>query len=129
MNQPIAMQSYCYRHFKSLPAFFEQLKSTGVNATEVCGIHASFADASQFAPVIDQFRKANVQIVAIGVERMTGDEKLDRPRMEFCKQAGIKHMSITFTPETFFDGKIKNVEKLADEYDLKLGIHNHGGYD
>jgi sugar phosphate isomerase/epimerase len=129
MDQPIAIQSYCYRGFKALPAFFEQLKSTGVNATEVCGIHANFAEASQFGGVIDQFKKAGVQIVAIGVERMTGDVDKDRPRFEFCKQAGVKNMSITFAPETFFEGKLKNVEKLADEYDLKLGIHNHGGYD
>src|SRR5436305_12418826 len=27
-----------------------------------------------------------------------------------------------------FDG-LKNIEKLADQYDLRLGIHNHGGYD
>jgi sugar phosphate isomerase/epimerase len=27
-----------------------------------------------------------------------------------------------------FDG-VKNIDKLAEKYDLKLGIHNHGGYD
>ena len=80
-------------------------------------------------PIIDQFRKAGVQIVAIGVERLTGDIAKDRPRFEFCKQAGVKNMSITFGPETLFEGSLKNIEKLADEYDLKLGIHNHGGYD
>jgi sugar phosphate isomerase/epimerase len=128
MKQPIAIQSYCYRHFKALPAFFEQLKSTGVNATEVCRIHTDFGDPSHFAATIDQFKKAGVQIVAIGVEPMTGDATKDRPRFEFCKQAGIKEMSITFGPEAMFDG-LKNVEKLADEYDVNLGIHNHGGYD
>ena len=129
MNQPIAMQSYCYRGFKALPAFFEQLKNTGIGATELCAVHANFGDPSTFESVTAQFRKADVKIVAIGVERMTGDPEKDRPRFEFCKQAGVKNMSITFGPEAFFEGKIKNVEKLADEYDLKLGIHNHGGYD
>jgi inosose dehydratase len=129
MNQPIAMQSYCYRGFKPLPAFFEQLKNTGISATEVCAVHANFGDPSTFEGVIAQFGKADIKIVAIGVERMTGDPEKDRPRFEFCKHAGVKNMSITFGPETFFEGKIKNVEKLADEYDLKLGIHNHGGYD
>src|SRR3954469_10378313 len=128
MNQPIAMQSYCYRHFKALPAFFEQLKSTGVSATEVCRIHADFGDASHFADTIGQFKNAGVQIVAIGVEKLTGNEKEDRPRFEFCKLAGIKNMSITFAPEAMFDA-LRDIEKLADEYDLKLGIHNHGGYD
>jgi sugar phosphate isomerase/epimerase len=129
MNQPIAMQSYCYRYFKPLPAFFEQLKSTGVSATEVCAIHANFGDPTHFADTIAQFKKAQIQIVAIGVERMTGDVEKDRPRFEFCKLAGIKNMSITFDPATFFEGKLRSVEKLADEYDVNCGIHNHGGYD
>ena len=37
-------------------------------------------------------------------------------------------MSISFKPEAMFDG-LKNIEKLADEFDVQLGIHNHGGYD
>jgi hypothetical protein len=68
MKQPIAIQSWCYRAFKTLPSFFEQLKNTGVSATELCGVHADFAKPETFAGVIDQFKKASVQIVAIGVE-------------------------------------------------------------
>lgn len=128
MNQPIAIQSWCYRHFKEVPSFIEQLKSTGVNATELCGVHANFSDHSTFAPVIDKFKRAGVQLVCIGVEYLSGDPTKDRPRFEFCRAAGIKHMSISFQPESMFDG-LKNIEKLADEFDLKLSIHNHGGYD
>jgi sugar phosphate isomerase/epimerase len=35
---------------------------------------------------------------------------------------------MTFPPEAMFDG-LRNIEKLAEQYNLKLGIHNHGGYD
>jgi hypothetical protein len=41
MNRTIAIQSWCYRHFKEVPSFIEQLKSTGVSATELCGVHAN----------------------------------------------------------------------------------------
>jgi sugar phosphate isomerase/epimerase len=81
--------------------------------------------------VIDQFKQAGVQIVCIGVEGMSGVIDKDRPRFEFCKAAGVKHMSISFGPELMdrdFAG-LKNVHALAEEYDLKLSIHNHGGYD
>jgi sugar phosphate isomerase/epimerase len=128
MIQPIAIQSWCYRNFKAIPALIEQLKNTGVSATELCGIHANFMDPSTHAATIEQFKKAGVRIVAIGVETMSGNVEKDKPRFEFCKAAGIKHMSISFAPEAMFDG-LKNVEKLADQYDMKLGIHNHGGYD
>jgi len=128
VNQPIAIQSWCFRAFKTLPALIEQLKSSGVSATELCGVHASFTDAGTFAATIETFKKAGVGIVAIGVETLSGDIAKDRPRFEFCKAAGIKNMSITFAPAAL-DGGLKNIEHLADEYDMKLGIHNHGGYD
>ncbi|HRK30385.1 MAG TPA: sugar phosphate isomerase/epimerase family protein [Tepidisphaeraceae bacterium] len=131
MTQPVAIQSYCYRGFKALPAFIEQLRSTGVAATEICGVHASFNDPATFGSTIEPFQKAGVQIVAIGVEKLTGDLVKDAPRFEFCKAAGVRNMSVTFDPGIMDNqfAAMKNVEKLADQYDLKLGIHNHGGYD
>jgi inosose dehydratase len=129
MLQPIAIQSWCFRHFRALPDFFRQLKDAGVSATEVCGVHADFNNPEKFGPTLAEYKAAGVQIVCIGVEHMTGDTAKDRPKFEFCKAAGVKNISISFAPETLFEGKLANVEKLADEYDLKLGIHNHGGYD
>jgi inosose dehydratase len=128
MKQPIAIQSWCFRHFKSLPEFFPQLKAAGVTATEVCAVHANFGDAASAAGTLAHFKQAGVKIVAIGVEYLTGDVARDKPRFEWCKAAGVKHMSISFPPEVMFDG-LKKIEKLADEFDLQLGIHNHGGYD
>jgi sugar phosphate isomerase/epimerase len=129
MKQPIAIQSWCLRAFKPLPQFLEQLKSIGVSATELCGIHADFNAPPTFPAIADQFSKAKVQIVAIGVEAMTGEPNHDRSKFEFCKAVGAKNMSFTFSPDVWFDGKIKNVERLADEYDIRCGIHNHGGGD
>jgi sugar phosphate isomerase/epimerase len=128
MTQPIAIQSWCFRHFKTLPEFFPKLKAAGVTATELCGVHANFGDASTAPGVARQFADAGVKIVAIGVEYLSGDYAKDKPRFAWCKAAGVKNMSISFKPEAMFDG-LKNIEKLADEFDLQLGIHNHGGYD
>lgn len=128
MTQPLAIQSWCYRHWKQLPDVLTQLKNTGVSAIELCGAHADFMDPAKHAQPIAQCKEAGVPIVAIGVERLTGDPAKDRPRFEFCKSAGIKNMSFTFAPEAMFDG-LRNIEKLADQYDVNLGIHNHGGYD
>jgi inosose dehydratase len=128
MNQPLAIQSWCYRNFKPLPDFLTQLKAAGVSAAELCAVHADFGNPSSAASVAEQCREAGVRIVAIGVEYLTGDPAKDRSRFEWCKAAGVKYMSISFKPESMFEG-LKNIEKLADEFDLTLGIHNHGGYD
>ncbi len=128
MNQPIAIQSWCYRSFKTLPEFFPQLKAAGVSATELCGVHADFYQPGTATSVLKQFDDAGVKIVAIGVQYLSGDYAKDKPQFEWAKAAGVKHMSISFQPDAMFDG-LKNIEKLADEFDLQLGIHNHGGYD
>lgn len=131
MNQPIAIQSWCYKDFKALPDFFAKLKDTGVTATEVCGVHADFGDASTWPGTIEAFKNAGVKIVAIGVETLTGDTAKDKSKFEFCKVAGVPNMSITFGPELFdndFKG-LKAIDAMAAEYGTKIGIHNHGGYD
>lgn len=128
MLQPISIQSWCYRHFTDVPSFIEKLKASGVSSTELSSAHADFFDTATHARTIEQFRDAGVALVAIGVTRLSGEIEADRKPFEFCRAAGIKSMSITFAPEAMWDG-IRNIEKLADEYDMQLGIHNHGGYD
>jgi sugar phosphate isomerase/epimerase len=105
-----------------------QLKAAGVTATEICGVHADFRNPSSAESVVSQCSQAGVKVVAIGVEYLSGDYAKDKPRFEWCKAAGVKFMSISFPPEAMFDG-VKTIEKLADEFDMQLGIHNHGGYD
>jgi inosose dehydratase len=131
MNQPIAIQSWCYRDFKALPAFFEKLKETGVNSTELCGVHANFNDPTTWPATIDAFKNAGVSIVAIGVENMTGDPAKDQSKFDFCKAAGVPNMSITFGPELFdnnFAG-LRALDAMIERTGIKVGIHNHGGYD
>lgn len=129
MKPPIAIQSWCFRHFRALPDFFEQLRATGVTATEVCGVHADFENHAGYAELLGHYSKAGIAIVSIGVEWMAGDVARDRSRFEFCRAAGIRHMSISFGPETLFEDRLRHVDALAEEYDLRLAIHNHGGCD
>src|SRR5689334_18205450 len=128
MPGTLAVQSYCYRDFKALPELIAQIKATGLDATELCAVHANFADVSTHAATIDAFRKGGVRLVAIGVETMTGDEAKDRPRFEFCRAAGVPNLSISFGPELLDDNLagLKRVDAMAAEYGVKVGIHNHG---
>ena len=131
LSQPIAIQSWCYRSFKTLEVFLPQLKAAGVTATELCGVQADFTKPQTAAAVAAECRAAGVTIVAIGVEYLSGDPVKDRPRFEWCQAAGVRHMSISMKPEALDDNAagLRAIERLADEFDLQLGIHNHGGYD
>ena len=128
LKNNLAVQSWSFRAFKTLPQLIEQLKSVGVSATELCGAHADFNDAAQFDDVIGQFSQAGIRIVSIGVQTLSGDEAVEEKWFKFAAKAGAKRISITIKPEDHLKS-IKVAERLAEKYDLYAGIHNHGGYD
>jgi len=122
----LGIQSYCFRNFKDNAKLAELLKSCGAGAVELCGVHANFGDPSTFEKVIETFKTAKVKIVSIGVEGVGAKADELEKRFVFAKQAGAKYISVHFNladaPECYRTG-----ERLADKYDLKLAIHNHGG--
>lgn len=126
--QELGIQSWCFRNFKTVPAFIAELKKAGVSATELCGVQVNFGMPETFAAAVQEFKEAGVKVVSTGVNHIGCDEAKARPLFEFCKVAGCKFMSVSFSPDGMWDA-FRLAEKLADEYDLKLGIHNHGGYD
>jgi sugar phosphate isomerase/epimerase len=128
MASKLGVQSYCYRGIKDLAGLIAAVKATGVDRIELCGVHTDFAQCDQHAGVVEQLRKGGIKIVSIGVNGISADEAKARPSFDFLRAAGTKHMSISLDinaqPACF-----RVAEKLAEEYDVQLGIHNHGGYD
>ena len=126
-RQDIAVQSYCFRGFKDNAKVIELVKQLGLNKIELCGVHANFKDESIHDAVIKQYQDAGVQIVSIGVEGFGADEAENRKRFAFASKAGCKVISANFNPFTF-QAALPIVYKLCEEFDIRLAIHNHGGY-
>lgn len=128
IKSALGIQSYCFRHFKENAVVIEKLKSCGVDKIELCGVHADFKDESSFTEVLRQYADGGVEIVSIGVQNLNDEPENERKYFEFAKRAGAKFMSCSFkidsAPHCF-----ESAEKLSLEYDIKLAIHNHGGYD
>lgn len=122
----LGIQSYCFRASKTNDEVIERLKACGVSAIEICAVHADFSDPSTFDGIIDTYARNDVSILSIGVETLSDDEAAMRPKYEFMKQSGARVMSIDFQPETS-PASWHLAEKMAEEYDVRLGIHNHGG--
>ncbi|MBI1336152.1 MAG: TIM barrel protein [Phycisphaera sp.] len=123
-----AVQSWCFRHFKDNAKVAQLVKEIGLSNIEVCGAHANFNDESTFDSVIKTYKDAGVGIVSIGVEGLSLDEAAIQKRINFCKKAGAKRMSITFNPDHMPDN-FALADKVATESGIHLAIHNHGGYD
>ena len=120
----IGIQSYCFRGFKTLAEVLPRLKACGVATVELSGVHGDFtrdADA-----IIAECRVAGVRIASIGVERFAGNLARERRLAEFMRAAGASVIAVEFAPDAGPD-VWRAAERVADEFDLRLAIHNHGG--
>lgn len=121
------VQSYCFRHFKDNAEVARLAKEIGVNSIEVCAVHADFDDESKHADVIAPYRDAGVAIVSIGVQTFAGDVAREEKWFRFAKAAGARHISAHFNVDSFREA-VPAAANLAEEYDLRIAIHCHGGY-
>jgi len=121
------VQSYCFREFKDNKEVAQLIRKIGLNKTELCEVHANFQDVSGFKKVVDTYKEAGVSIVSLGVQTFKGEVEKERNWFECAKIAGAKHISAHFQVDTF-EKAVPAAVKLAEEYDMKVGIHCHGGY-
>ncbi|MBA3707575.1 MAG: sugar phosphate isomerase/epimerase [Planctomycetes bacterium] len=122
----IGVQSWCFREFKERKQLIAQVKLCGLSRVELCGVHADFGDEASFDATIAEFKTAGVAIDCIGVQGFSGNEAKERKYFEFAKRAGAKTISADFTPD-FTLKNFRIAEQLADKYDIRIAIHNHGG--
>lgn len=123
----LGVQSYCFRGFKENAKVADLVREIGLNKIELCAVHADFSDESTFDGVIETYRSAGVEIVSIGVQGANGERDKEEKYFEFAKRAGAKNMSVHFGAMTFPEC-YRVSEELSAQYDVKVAIHNHGGY-
>lgn len=120
------IQSWCFRGFKTLDDVLPRLKSCGANVVELSGVHGNFLNPTEADAIVAKCRAAGVRIASIGVERFTGNVARERALGEFMRKAGASVISVDFAPDAGTE-VWRAAERVAEEYDLKLAIHNHGG--
>ena len=108
----LGVQSYCFRGFPDNEKVAGLVKEIGLSKVELRGVHGDFDTPQTFGATIRTYRDAGVDIVAIGVQGLAGDEAKERNYFEFLKACGVGTMSVDFAintiPESF-----RVAEKLA----------------
>jgi len=123
---PVSVQSFCFRDFKDNSAVASMVRNLGLSGIEVCGRHCDFAAPAGFSGVVGAYRSSGVSVVSAGVVLLTGDGAANRSYFEFAKAAGAARLSVNFKLDSL-DAALKSAEALAEEYGIRLGVHNHGG--
>lgn len=117
----IGAQSYSFRQF-SFEDSFKQLDALGLDCMEFCSVHFQ-PDASdaRFGEVKHLIANAGVLVPCFGVEGFGADEAANRRKFEFAQALGIGILTADPAPESF-----SGLDRLCDEFGIKIAIHNHG---
>lgn len=117
-------QSYSFRKFK-FPEPLALVKGIGLNNIEFCSVHfPPAAGAPGFAEVKAAIDASGVKVLSYGVEGFTDNHEANRVKFEFAKALGIEVLTADPQPNAF-----DSLDKLTEEYGVKIAIHNHGPND
>jgi sugar phosphate isomerase/epimerase len=120
----LGIASYTFRKFDEahLIDFMKQLKTPYLNLKDM---HLPMTPVDQIAPRAAEYRAAGLTLTAAGNINLAKDDDEDiRAKFEYCKAAGISLIVGAPTHTT-----LPRVEKFIKQYNIRVGIHNHGPED
>ncbi len=117
----MGVQSYSLRAFTVQEAIAD-VKKLGLHFIEIFPGHFPITSSAEEREALKQMLTINqVTFVAYGVCDFKGDSALARQYFEFAKDMGIEVLAVNPTSE-----ELSFLERLVQEYDIKVAIHNHG---
>ncbi len=117
----VGIQSWCFRELGGNDNNIKALKEANIDRIELCGIHVNVADAQNVEETLALYAQNGIEVSAYGVDGFGANEAALRLKFEFAKKAGIKVMGADPHPEAY-----ALIDKLCNEYNIKVAIHNHG---
>lgn len=118
---PVGIQSFSLRKY-NLQEAVRHIKGLGIHFVEFYSKHVAINSTDQqLADLKKLLDQADVTMSSHGVNKFTKDHEKNRQVFEFAKRAGLKNITCNPTPDSF-----DSLDKLVAEYDIRVGIHNHG---
>jgi sugar phosphate isomerase/epimerase len=120
----LGIQTYSFRGFRGKD-IVDQVRRCGIRRVELCTMQVEIGDRAAEDRVLAEYREAGVAIDALGVHGCgsANDEQV----FAFARRAGASVIGVDFAP-TLSTATFRAAEQLAEKHDLKLAIHNHGGW-
>jgi sugar phosphate isomerase/epimerase len=121
------LQSYSLRGFKKdgkpdVDKALELSKQLGLTFWEAYPSHFPMtSDQSEIAQYKKRAADQGVTVMGYGVVPFSKEHEKNRTYFEFAKTMGIRYLSADPSPDSF-----SSLDKLVEEYQMFVGIHNHG---
>lgn len=118
---PIGIQSYSLRNF-DLNEAVRHIQGLGVHYTEFFAKHLAVnAEPATIDSTLALLKKAEIKLLAHGVNAFGKDHEANRKIFAFAQAAGIRNITADPAPDSF-----ESLGKLCAEYNVRIAIHNHG---
>ncbi|MBL8826411.1 MAG: sugar phosphate isomerase/epimerase [Planctomycetaceae bacterium] len=118
---PVGIQMYSLRGY-SVDDAIQHAHDIGFRHLEFySGQYPLNSTPEQIAAMNAKLSKLGCKITAHGVNRFTKDHEKNEAIFKFAKAAGIRNLSADPDPDSF-----ESLDKLVAQYDIRIGIHNHG---
>lgn len=116
----IGMQSFTLRGF-DLPGVIERVKELDIEYLELGKKHCNPDDDDARNAAMRLCADNGITINCTGVAPFGGKEDVNRMWFEHAKALGLDVLNCNPQPDCF-----DALDKLVDEYDINVAIHNHG---
>ena len=124
-NYEMGIQSYSLRHFVAIEDFLGQAKRLNLPFVELWRGHLpEDAGDEEIVRFRDRLRESGITINAFGVERFTDEHEQNEAVFRLARNLGVGVLSANPSKRAF-----SSLEKLVDQYDIRIAIHNHGPED
>jgi inosose dehydratase len=118
---PIGIQSYSLRNFPVHEAI-RHLQALQVHNVEMFSAHFALNSSDEaIQQMLNTLERAQIKLRAHGVNEFTADHAANRAIFEFAKKARMRNITANPQPDSF-----DSLDKLVEEYDVRICIHNHG---
>ena len=124
-NYEMGFQSYSLRHFVATEDFLAQAKRLNLPFVELWRGHLpQDAGEDEIVRFRDRLQQAGITVNAFGVERFTDQHEQNEAIFRLARNLGVGVLSANPSKRAF-----GSLEKLVDQYDIRIAIHNHGPED
>ena len=118
---PIGVQSYSLRNYDVQQAI-RHIQGLGVHFVEFSLQHLPLdSSPEQIAQLQARLKQAELAISGHGVNEFSADHAANRRVFEFAHKLGIRNLPANPKPDSF-----DSLERLVEEYNIRIAIHNHG---
>jgi len=121
----IGLQSYSLRNFKSFDDVVAKMQEAGLHYVEFFGAHFPMGmKPDELAAAQAKLAAAQIKVNAYGVVGIGKDEAGVRRMFDFARKVGFDVYTAGPAPDA-----MDLLDKLVEEYKIKVAIHNHGPGD